>query len=76
MRRREGHIRKLLLDRTGHADGLQPTRRTGAGRRLPLANLIAVNDEHVGAVASKLSRYGEPGKTCSADQDLGARALD
>ena len=38
-----------------------------------LADLVAIDDEHVGAGARQLARDGEPRERRAADEDVGAR---
>ena len=73
VRRGEGHGRQLPADRGGDAHGVQPWRGGRAGRGGALADLVAVDDEHVGAGARQLARDGEPRERRAADEDVGAR---
>ncbi len=75
VRRVEGHARELLADRARDAHRTQPRRRRGAGGGGALADLVAVEDQHVGAGAGQLARDGQPGEARAADQHVGARAL-
>ena len=72
VRRVEGHALELLADRAADAHRLQPRRRDRAGAGLALADLVAVDDEHVGAAARQLAGDREPGEAGAADQHVGA----
>ena len=48
----------------------QPIGRDAAGGGLSLADLVAVEDHHVGAGAGQLARDGEPGETGAADHHV------
>jgi len=50
VRRGEARARQLLAGRRRDAHGVQPRRRRGAGRRRALADLVAVDDQHLGAM--------------------------
>ena len=60
-----------LADGLLEVEGLQPGRRDRARRRLPLADLVAVDDEHPGTAAGELTRGGQAGERCAADDDVG-----
>ena len=51
----------------------QPLGRDAAGGGLALADLVAVDDQHVGAGAGQLARHGQPGEAGAADQHVVAR---
>ena len=46
----------------------QPLGRGPAGRRLPLADLVAIDEQHAGAGAGELARDREPGEARAADE--------
>ena len=46
------------------------SRRRGARGGLPLADLVAVEDEHAGAGRAQLARHGESGERGAADEDV------
>src|SRR4051794_35093175 len=71
VRRVERHARDLLADRALDAHRLQPRGGRGAGAGLPLADLVAVDDEHVGAAAGQLARDRQPGEGGAADEHVG-----
>ena len=48
----------------------QPVGRDAAGGGLPLADLVAVDDQHVGAGAGQLAGDREAGEAGAADQDV------
>ena len=48
----------------------QPRRRNAARRGLALADLVAVDDQNVGAAAGQLAGHGEPGKARAAHEDV------
>ena len=48
----------------------QPLGRDAAGGGLPLADLVAVDDHHVGPRAGQLARHGQPGEARAADQHV------
>ena len=49
---------------------LQPLGRDPAGGGLALADLVAVDDHHVGAGAGQLARDRQPGEAGAADEDV------
>ena len=59
-----------LEDRGLEPQVAQPPGRRGARGRLALADLVAVQDEDVGARGAQLARDREPGERGSADQDV------
>ena len=71
VRRVERHAGQLLADRVAHPHRVQPRRRCGAGRRLALAELVAVDDQHVGPRAGELARDGQPREARAADEHVG-----
>ena len=52
----------------------QPVGRDAAGRGLPLADLVAVEEQDVGAGAGQLAGHREPGEAGAADQHVVAPA--
>ena len=72
VRRVERHALELLPDRALDAHRVQPRRRRRAGGRRALADLVAVDHEHVGAAAGQLARHREAGEARAADQHVGA----
>jgi hypothetical protein len=48
----------------------QPLGRDAAGGGLPLADLVAVDDQNVGTGAGKLACHGQSGEAGAADQDV------
>ena len=44
--------------------------RDAAGRGLPLADLVAIDEQHVGARAGQLAGHSEPGEARAADQHV------
>jgi hypothetical protein len=48
----------------------QPVGRDAAGGGLPLADLVAVDDQHVGAGARQLACDREPGEAGAADENV------
>ena len=56
------------------AERPQPVGRDPAGRGLALADLVAVEDQHVGAGAGQLAGDGQTGEAGAADQDVVAPA--
>ena len=73
VRRVEGHARAAPGGSPADAHRVQPRRRRGAGRGGALADLVAVDHEHVGAGAGQLAGDGQPGEARAADQHVGAR---
>jgi len=71
----ERHARELLADRPLDAHRVQPWGRRGAGARGAFADLVAVDDEHVGAGAGELARHREAGEARPADQHVGTRGV-
>ena len=61
----EGLLRGLL-----QGERVQPGGRDPARRGLPLADLVAVDHQHVGAAGGQLAGHGEPGEARAADQDV------
>jgi hypothetical protein len=76
VRRGERHVGQHRALRALHAHRLQPALRNGAGRRLALADRVAVDQEHVGARAGELAGDGQSGEARAADQHVGARAVE
>ena len=72
VRRVEAHALELLAGGAADAHRLEPRRRDRAGAGLALADLVAVDDEHVGAAARQLARDRQPGEARAADQHVGA----
>jgi hypothetical protein len=71
----ERHRRALLADARGDTHGVQPwSRRCARGRR-PLANVVAVDDEHIGARARDFASDHQAGEACTAHEHVGARPL-
>ena len=56
------------------AHGAQPRGGRRAGGRLALADLVAVDHEHVRAAARELARDGQPGEGGAADEHVGRAA--
>ena len=63
-------LAERLPMRVHQAHGAQPLGRNAAGRRLALADLIAVDHQHASTAARKLTCNGEPGKARPADQHV------
>ena len=51
-----------LLPRLAQLHGLEPARRDSARRGLPLADLVAVDHEHVGTRPGQLASHRESGE--------------
>jgi len=52
------------------SQSLQPLGRDPAGGGLPLADLVAVDDQDVGPGAGQLACHREPGEAGAADEDV------
>src|SRR5436305_3400332 len=61
-----------LADRRLEAEVLQPVGGRGARAGLALADVVAVDDEHVGAAAGQLPRHREAPEAGPADQHVEA----
>ena len=55
---------------THQVEVLEPLGGDAAGGRLALADLVAVDDQHVGAAPGQLSRHRQAGETGTADQHV------
>jgi hypothetical protein len=59
-----------LADRASEGEVLEPLGRCGAGGGLPLADLVAVDDQNLGAGALELASDGQAGETGAADEHV------
>ena len=73
VRRVDHQLRELLPRRALEAHRVKPLGGDAAGRRLPLADLIAVHEQDLCARAGQLAGHREPGEAGAADQDVGLR---
>ncbi len=71
VRRVEAHAGQLLPDRAGQPERLEPRQRRRARRRGALADLVAVDQQDVGAAAGELARDGQPGEARAAHEHVG-----
>ena len=74
VRRVEGHALELLPDGALEPERADPGRgdRAGAGR--PLADVVAIDDQHVGAARGERAGGGQAGEGGAADEHVGAAA--
>ena len=63
-------VLERLPDRPAEAETFEPFGWSSTRRRLALADLVAVDDEHPRAGASELARDGESGKARSAHEHV------
>ena len=63
-------VGERLADGRPEAERVQPARGGGARRRGPLADLVAVEDQHARARSAQLAGDGQPGEAGPADQDV------
>jgi hypothetical protein len=65
-------LAELLAKRVHQPELAQPGGRHRAGGGLPVADLVAVDDQHVGTGSRELAGDGEAGEACAADDHVGA----
>ena len=70
MRGVDDELAEGLLERLLEPQRVEPAGRDPARRGLPLADLVAVDDEHVGAAAGQLARDRQAGEAGAADQHV------
>src|SRR5205807_10664122 len=68
VRRVKHQIGKRLTDRSGQSQVVEPPGGGGTRRGLALADLVAVDDQHLRAGASELAGNGQSGEARSADE--------
>ena len=66
----DDELSERLLERLLEPQGVQPPRGDAARRRLALADLVAVDHQHLGAGPGELPGDGEAREAGSADQDI------
>jgi hypothetical protein len=70
IRRVDYQLGERLLEGLLQLERPQPGRRDAARRGLALADLVAIDDHHVGPTAGQLAGDSEPGEACSANQNV------